>query len=267
MCRRARTLHVGDPAPRADVGLHLPQRPHPRHRHRFELRRAGTLWRLRRTGGQAGPGRGFTEVLPPRRETRGQSPFVRSTFRAVPANGDCPRFSRCRVRLRRSRAGTGAKIAFWQHDLLSLVPVREGLSLIVCKNVLLHFDESQRIEVLRMFHRALQPGGTLVMEHTQKLPDALAPFSSRSLPTSRSSEEWSRPLCSIRPRTTFSTGTAGSAWTYAQTDRTPTLGSRTRNRRKRSSCGPTVLFFKSPKSNHRRMTHVYQPERARNARR
>ncbi len=69
-----------------------------------------------------------------------------------------------------------AKIAFWQHDLLSLVPVREGLSLIVCKNVLLHFDESQRIEVLRMFHRALQPGGTLVMEHTQKLPDALAPF-------------------------------------------------------------------------------------------
>ncbi len=69
-----------------------------------------------------------------------------------------------------------AKIAFSHRDLLSLSPVREGLSLIVCKNVLLHFDEGQRINVLRMFHQALQSGGTLVMEHTQKLPDALASF-------------------------------------------------------------------------------------------
>jgi len=30
-----------------------------------------------------------------RGEKRGQSPFVRSTLRAVPANGDCPRFSPC----------------------------------------------------------------------------------------------------------------------------------------------------------------------------
>jgi chemotaxis protein methyltransferase CheR len=69
-----------------------------------------------------------------------------------------------------------AKVAFSQHDLLSLSPVREGLSLIVCKNVLLHFEESQRIEVLRVFHQALQPGGILVMEHTQKLPETLARF-------------------------------------------------------------------------------------------
>jgi chemotaxis protein methyltransferase CheR len=66
-----------------------------------------------------------------------------------------------------------AKVVFSQHDLLSLRPIREGLSLIVCKNVLLHFEEAQRIEVLRMFHQALQPGGTLVMEHTQKLPETL----------------------------------------------------------------------------------------------
>ncbi len=69
-----------------------------------------------------------------------------------------------------------AKIAFSQRDLLSLVPVREGLSLIVCKNVLLHFDEPRRIDVMRMFYEALQPGGLLVMEHTQKLPDGLARF-------------------------------------------------------------------------------------------
>jgi chemotaxis protein methyltransferase CheR len=69
-----------------------------------------------------------------------------------------------------------AKVAFSRHDLLSLRPVREGLSLIVCKNVLLHFEEPQRINVLRMFHHALQPGGTLVMEHTQKMPETLAAF-------------------------------------------------------------------------------------------
>jgi|GEM_PF-114748 len=68
-----------------------------------------------------------------------------------------------------------AKVTFARHDLLSLRPVREGLSLIVCKNVLLHFQETQRIEVLRMFHRAMAGGGTLAMEHTQKMPDALAP--------------------------------------------------------------------------------------------
>lgn len=69
-----------------------------------------------------------------------------------------------------------AKVTFSRHDLLSLRPFREGLSMIVCKNVVLHFDETQRIDVLRMFHRALQPGGTLVMEHTQALPRAVAPL-------------------------------------------------------------------------------------------
>ena len=69
-----------------------------------------------------------------------------------------------------------AKVTFSHHDLLSLAPIREGLSLIVCKNVLLHFDEAQRIEVLRMFHAALQPRGILVMENTQKMPDSLARF-------------------------------------------------------------------------------------------
>ena len=69
-----------------------------------------------------------------------------------------------------------AKVAFSRRDLLSLSPVREGLSMIVCKNVLLHFNEVQRIQVLQMFHQALQPRGILAMEHTQKPPDLLAPF-------------------------------------------------------------------------------------------
>jgi chemotaxis protein methyltransferase CheR len=66
------------------------------------------------------------------------------------------------------------RIQTHHHDLLTLTPVYDGFSLIVCKNVLLHFHYEQRIEVIKMFHRALEPGGIFVMEHTQKLPEELS---------------------------------------------------------------------------------------------
>jgi len=60
------------------------------------------------------------------------------------------------------------------HDLLSLSPIRSGFSMVVCKNVLLHFQPEQRVQVIEMFHRALEPGGIFVMEHTQKMPEGLS---------------------------------------------------------------------------------------------
>jgi len=63
-----------------------------------------------------------------------------------------------------------ARVTFTRHDLLSLEPVRSGLGLIVCKNVLLHFDPLRRVEVLKMFHSSLASDGFLVVEQTQKLP-------------------------------------------------------------------------------------------------
>lgn len=62
------------------------------------------------------------------------------------------------------------------HNLLSLSPILEGFSLIVCKNVLLHFNQAERIDVIRMFHDSLEPGGIFVTEHTQKMPEELAPL-------------------------------------------------------------------------------------------
>jgi len=61
-------------------------------------------------------------------------------------------------------------VTFQRHDLRSLEPIRDGFGLIVCKNVLLHFPECDRIEVIRMFHRSLAPGGFLATEQTQKMP-------------------------------------------------------------------------------------------------
>ena len=61
-------------------------------------------------------------------------------------------------------------VTYLKHNLLSLVPPKNELGLIICKNVLLHFNEVQRIDVLEMFYDALAEGGFLVMEQTQKLP-------------------------------------------------------------------------------------------------
>ena len=62
-------------------------------------------------------------------------------------------------------------ISFQKHNLLSLNTIGEGFSLILCKNVLLHFQQEERINVIKMFHKSLAPGGYLATEQTQKLPD------------------------------------------------------------------------------------------------
>ncbi len=65
------------------------------------------------------------------------------------------------------------RLHFQKHDLLSMAPVGEEFSLIVCKNVLLHFQMEERIAVIKMFHKTLAPGGFFATEQTQKMPDEL----------------------------------------------------------------------------------------------
>lgn len=64
-------------------------------------------------------------------------------------------------------------VSFRKHDLLTLETIGTDFGLILCKNVLLHFNEAQRINVLKMFHDSLIEGGYLAMEQTQKLPKEL----------------------------------------------------------------------------------------------
>jgi chemotaxis protein methyltransferase CheR len=66
-----------------------------------------------------------------------------------------------------------SRVSFRRHDLLTLQPIGDGFSFILCKNVLLHFQPQQRVEVIRMFHRALCPGGYFATEQTQKMPPEL----------------------------------------------------------------------------------------------
>jgi chemotaxis protein methyltransferase CheR len=73
-------------------------------------------------------------------------------------------------------------VAFQRHDLLSFQEIGHGYSLVLCKNVLLHFQLPERIEVLRMFHRALAPGGLFATEQTQEMPPELASLFQRVIP-------------------------------------------------------------------------------------
>ena len=61
-------------------------------------------------------------------------------------------------------------VSFQKHDLLSLQPPGKEFGMVICKNVLLHFREDQRTEVIQMFYDSLMEGGFLVFEQTQVLP-------------------------------------------------------------------------------------------------
>lgn len=74
------------------------------------------------------------------------------------------------------------RVSFRYHDLLSLNPAGQDYCLIVCKNVLLHFQYPERVEVFKMFHRALAPGGYLANENTQKLPSEVAHLFTQVVP-------------------------------------------------------------------------------------
>lgn len=61
-------------------------------------------------------------------------------------------------------------VEFEKYDLLTLRPLRNDYSLVICKNVLLHFNYPQRVDVISMFHDMLLKGGLLGMENTQQMP-------------------------------------------------------------------------------------------------
>jgi chemotaxis protein methyltransferase CheR len=61
-------------------------------------------------------------------------------------------------------------VYYQKHDLLSLIPPKRNFGLVLCKNVLLHFNESQRTDVIKMYYDSLIDGGFLAVEQTQKIP-------------------------------------------------------------------------------------------------
>ncbi|HEX6834974.1 MAG TPA: protein-glutamate O-methyltransferase CheR [Polyangia bacterium] len=63
-----------------------------------------------------------------------------------------------------------AHVRFDAHNLLAATGGRE-LDLILCRNVLIYFDEARRAEVVARLVRALKPGGWLVVGYSEALRD------------------------------------------------------------------------------------------------
>lgn len=60
------------------------------------------------------------------------------------------------------------------HDLNSMTPpVNKEFDIILCKNVLLHFQKDDSIDIMRMFYRTLCHEGFLITEQTQKIPSCM----------------------------------------------------------------------------------------------
>ncbi len=68
------------------------------------------------------------------------------------------------------------KVRYLKHDLLTFQAPENHKSLIVCKNVLMHFTPEDQLKVLQMFFDTLVPNGFLVLDGFQAMP---AEFASR----------------------------------------------------------------------------------------
>jgi chemotaxis protein methyltransferase CheR len=88
-----------------------------------------------------------------------------------------------------------SRLVFRKHDLLSCAEIGRDFSLILCKNVLLHFQHVQRVEVIRMFHRALAPDGFFATEQTQKMPPELAHLFEQVVPDAQIFRKVEAPAC------------------------------------------------------------------------
>jgi len=63
------------------------------------------------------------------------------------------------------------RVRYLQHDLLTFNAPEKEKSLIVCKNVLMHFSPEAQTRVINMFLHTLVPGGYLALDGNQKIPD------------------------------------------------------------------------------------------------
>ena len=60
-------------------------------------------------------------------------------------------------------------VEFRQHNLVSDPPPEQRLDLVLCRNVLIYFDRPQMLSVVDSMHRALTPGGWLLLGHSETL--------------------------------------------------------------------------------------------------
>ena len=74
------------------------------------------------------------------------------------------------------------RVVFQCHDLLSLKEIGHDSRWSYAKTCFSTFVRRKEWKCMRMFHRALAPGGFLVTEQTQEMPPELGPLFERVIP-------------------------------------------------------------------------------------
>jgi len=63
------------------------------------------------------------------------------------------------------------RVEFMRHNLLSKTSPGGEFDIIICKNVLLHFNEDEQSEIISLFYDSLNEKGLFITEQTHRLPD------------------------------------------------------------------------------------------------
>jgi chemotaxis protein methyltransferase CheR len=66
------------------------------------------------------------------------------------------------------------RVRYLKHDLLTYEAPERGKSLVVCKNVLMHFSAEQQLGVLGMYYGAMDADAFLALDGNQAMPEEFA---------------------------------------------------------------------------------------------
>jgi chemotaxis protein methyltransferase CheR len=64
-------------------------------------------------------------------------------------------------------------IRFMKHDLTSESPVSKHFDAVFCRNVMIYFNEKQKVKMLTDFYNSLSDGGYLIIGKSETLPDEI----------------------------------------------------------------------------------------------
>jgi chemotaxis protein methyltransferase CheR len=60
-----------------------------------------------------------------------------------------------------------------KHDLTSESPVSKHFDAVFCRNVMIYFNEKQKVKMLTDFYNSLSDGGYLIIGKSETLPDEI----------------------------------------------------------------------------------------------
>ena len=64
-----------------------------------------------------------------------------------------------------------SQVVFKYHNLMEPITFKKKFDLIICRNVMIYFDNPTKSQLLKRFSNALKPGGYLYIGHAEAMPD------------------------------------------------------------------------------------------------